>query len=190
MDPISIMMGTVSLIGLGTSIFGGMQQHKGAEQLAAAQKNIVGLEQQEDQVRRTAMEVASRRSQLEVIRRNQQAQSQALATATGQGAQYGSALAGAQASIQGTSLTNLVGLQQNLASGEQMFDINAQISQQRIAEINAQTTMNTGQGLSQLGAGIMGAAGPSSKMFGNLFGGGGGSSVGGWSPVPGGLTFD
>ena len=81
-------------VGAGMSIFG-------AREAADAQKQITQAERQIEGQRFKAMELDARRKQLEMFRNAQRARAMALSTATSQGAQHGSALAGAYGQISG-----------------------------------------------------------------------------------------
>lgn len=177
-------------IGLGISLFGTSQQVAGAKKQSAASQQIVQYEMQQDSVRRQAMEISARRQTMEVFRNTQRARSLALQNATNQGAQFGSGLQGGFGQISGQSGTNLVNINQNLEQGEQMFDLNAKISGQKIAYAAAGGQISQGSGLTALGGNISNSA----SAFGRLSQGfGGGTSIGaggvsggpGWSSVLG-----
>lgn len=161
MDPIT---GFIAAAGLITSVVGGMNATAAAKQQAGIQKNIAGLEMQQDQVRRQAMELSSHRQSMEVLRNAQRARSLGLQNATSQGAQQGSGLQGGYGQISGQTNVNQLGISQNLSLGENMFDLNNQISKQKMAYADAGSSLATAQGISSLGKSITGVAG----MAGNL----------------------
>jgi hypothetical protein len=168
--------------GLAASAYGAYKSSQGAKDQSAGAMNIANLEIQEDQVRRQAMQLMAHRQTTEVLRNSQRARATALGNAVGQGAQFGSGLQGGYGQIGSQTAWNTEGISQNLQLGNQIFDINGQIDQQRIAMAQAGTRMATGQGISGLGSGLMGAAGPMGQLsqggLGNMFGGFGGSSGG------------
>ena len=172
----------VGAVGLGLSLFGGMGASHDAEQAAQIQGQIAGLEGNVNEQRRSAMQLDSRRKSLEQIRLAQRTSAQATAAATNQGAQFGSGLQGGLAQIEGQGAFNLAGINQNLEIGQNIFDINSQISGQKMALSKVQTSMATNQGISSLGGGIMQAAPfvqKASQGFGQGIGGGG--NIGGVS---------
>lgn len=174
MDPMSAM----ALIGMGSQVIGSILGVAGAAQHQQAQQQIVRLQQQQEIQRMQAMELDARRRQLEVIRNAQRAQSLSLAVATSQGAQFGSGLGGAQGQISGASGSNLLGISNNLEIGRNMFDINTQISAQKINMSDADTLSATGQGVNQFGGSLLNAAGTIKNLYGNYSGGTAGASSG------------
>jgi len=100
------------------------------------QTNIQGYQRQ-------AMETDARRSNLEQIRNEQRARSLSLSTGVSQGGSGfvsgSSARGGAYGGISGQSQTNLLNNQQALATGENVFAANANISQSNIQMNNLQT---------------------------------------------------
>jgi hypothetical protein len=155
-------------VGLGFSAFGGYEQYQGAKAEATASRNIAGLEIQQDTVRRQAMELSAQRQEMQNLRQAQRARSMALSAATAQGGQYGSALGGAYGQISGGSGINQLGISQNLQFGEKMFDLNAQIDQQKMAIADAKTKEAEGAGISSFGKSFAGSIEPIMKL-GALF---------------------
>lgn len=158
-------MGTIAggfgaLAGLGLSAVGAFDQYGAAKQTAAASAQTAQLEMQQNAVRQQAMHVASRRQSMQTLRQAQQAQAQNLASATSQGAQFGSGLAGGQASASGQAGNNLLGINQNLEAGDKMFALSSQIDQQKIAMANAQSQSAFGGALGGLGGDLSKAIGP------------------------------
>lgn len=151
-----------------------MQQGYQAQAAAAAQaagynKAIAGDEQQQDQIRRTAMQVGAKRDTIQAVRQAQQARSMSIAAATAQGAGFAggfgpsSGYSGGAAQVNSRNNFNILGINQNLQAGEGMFNLNADITQQRIgladtstAMANAQGTVAMGQGTVGLGQGMVG----------------------------------
>lgn len=109
------------------------KQNASAEAQIGIQNNIIGDEQKADTVRQQATALDAHRQSLQALRNGQQAYSLALTTGTSQGAQFGSGLAGGLAQTTADTNTNLLGISQNLQSGNSIFDINKDISAQRIA---------------------------------------------------------
>ncbi len=107
---------------------------QGAQASAGIQQSIIGLQQQAQAINFQAMNLVARRQQMEQFRIAQRARAQSLATATAGGAQFGTGLFGANAQTQGQTGFNVLGIQQNLELGREMFNVNAGISQQNIAQ--------------------------------------------------------
>lgn len=145
------------IVGLGLSIFGGIEKSRIAGEIAESQQQISKYEMQQEAVRRRAMQLSARRQQVEVLRNQQRARSLALQAATTQGAQQGSGLQGGYGQIAGATQWNLAGIQQNLGFGEEMFGLNAQISQQkqRIASLGGESA--TASGIGSLGSMLTGS---------------------------------
>lgn len=118
----------------------------------AINQGIVGENKNIEAQKRQAMEVDARRQQLEIIRTQQRARSIGLTTAVAQGGNAkGSNLQGAYGQAAGQSGVNLLGVQQALQSGRNVFDSNARITdynsnmaeltnQYNIQQANNQTT--------------------------------------------------
>jgi hypothetical protein len=152
-DPFSIGAGVV---GLGTSIYGGIEAMGAEKQMSEIQQQEIGVEQQQNQVRRQAMEMSGQRQILQQVRNNQMARAMAQATATSQGAQFGSGLQGAMGSISGQTNSNIGSISQGLQFGEQMFNLDDQLSGLKQQYAGAQSNLATAQGISSIGSGIMG----------------------------------
>lgn len=170
MDPFTLGLTAVSI---GAQLFGGSKQVSGAKEQAAAQQEQIRLEQQVEAQRRTAMELDARRQQREAIRVAQRAQALGVARATSQGAEGvgSSALGGAAGQNAGMLGTNLTGISQNLGIGENIFDINSQISQQKIRQSQAATTQMEGAAISSLGQSLFKVGPAVGSMFGSIGGG-------------------
>jgi hypothetical protein len=91
-------------------------------------QGIVGEQREIEATKRQAMEVDARRQQLEIIRNQQRGRALGLTTATSQGAGKGSGLQGGYGQISGQTGVNLLGVQQNLQAGRDIFDSNSSIS--------------------------------------------------------------
>lgn len=166
------ILATAAVAGVGMSAYGTIQSSKAAKANAAAQQQMIQQEQQAEALRRQAMELDARRRQLEVVRQQQRARSMGLAAANAQGAMFGSGLQGGYGQIAGQSGVNMLGIQQNLGLGQQMFDVNAQISQSKIAMAQAQSQASQAAGLTSLGGSIISALptiGNIAPSFGNFF---------------------
>jgi hypothetical protein len=184
MDPISMAMGAVSLVGMGMSLFGTSKATAAAQQESAAVQQINQLDIQVNAQRQQQMVLQANRQQLQNVRNVQMARSMALTSATSQGAQFGSGLSGGYGQIAGQGNTQKLATNQNLEIGKNIFGLDNQIDQQRILEAQAQGNMATAQGMQSLGGDLMKVGG--SQQFGSLLGmipgmsgsGGGGSMNG------------
>jgi len=154
-------------VGLGASLFGGLEQASNAKQQAQVSAQIAGLEGQENSVRQASMEAQAKRAQIETLRTAQRARALGVqAGATQTGSLTGS---GVVAGIENTEAQGAYGLQgiaNNLAFGRQMFGLDAQITQNRIQLAQLGGKAATDQSIASLGGSIM-KAGP---LVGSLFG--------------------
>lgn len=200
MPAITSLLLATAVAGTATSGYGLFSQHQGskqsqagyqtqqaaAQQAAVYNKNILNDELQQENVRRQAMELDAKRNSLQVVRQSQQARAMAIASATSQGAgffgnnQASSGLFGGLGQISGDTNFNLLGINQNLQAGRKMFDINADINQQKIGLAGTQSQMaqgqgqvSMGQGTSAMGSGFMSLGGSmvsAASTFANLSG--------------------
>lgn len=194
MDPVTaVMLGTTAISlftqfmgykdaqgGYDTETQGTAQINRGAAAVTQEQVKQIGYEQDLENNRRQFMEMDARRRQLENLRNFQRARATALENATTQGASYGSGLQGGYSQIRGESEWNALGVNQQLYLGRNAFDINALLSQSKIAQAYASLTMQQGQlkveegkqqvarasGESALGGSIMQAASPFARLVG------------------------
>jgi hypothetical protein len=156
--------GAGEALSLGVQAYGAYESYEGAKKSASAQNAITGLEQKVEGQRYQAMQLSAQRESLQQLRSAQQARATALSNATGQGAQFGSGLQGGYGQISGQSKNNLLGISQNLQIGTNIFGLDAQISQQKIAMANAQTESATGSGISSFGKSLGSAIGPMASL--------------------------
>ena len=158
------MEAITALLGLGLSVSGMVGGMGASHDYNEAQKRQVQGEQLVEAQRQQAATLMHERNQMQILRNNQRARSMGLEAATTQGAQQGSGLAGAYGQIRGQSGVDLLGENQNFEIGQNVFGLNAQISQQKIAQANAQQSMQFFQGLGSFGSSITGSA----RNIGNL----------------------
>lgn len=162
MDPISIAL---MLGGAAVSVIGGAKSASASSDYNQANKASIALQQKVEAQRQQAMELDARRKEMEIIRTQQRARSLALTNSTAQGASLGSGLQGGYGQISGQSGVNTLGIQQNLGIGRNIFGLNEQISQQKIAMSDANQQMQLGQGLTSFGGSLMGSAQSAGKIF-------------------------
>jgi len=161
MDPFSLMgITAISLIGQG---FGALKSMDAAKEYNQAQQAQIQAEMAQDKVRRQQMEIDYHRQSLQNLRHVMQTMAVGTANAVGQGVSLddSSVQAGrSQAKSQGGY--NQEGLNANLLFGRQMFDLNSQINQAKIAAANAQMGMQEGSAISS----FFGNVGSAFKGFG------------------------
>lgn len=158
--------------GLAMSLIGSAKASTASNSYYQGEQNIAGLELKVNEQRKSAMEVDARRRQLEVVRNNQRARSMAQTTATSQGAQFGSGLQGAYGGIGGQSETNLLGVNQNLEIGRNIFGLDTQISQQKIANAGFESQISTDKATANTGNMLMSSAGKISNLASGVGSGG------------------
>src|SRR5258708_19617651 len=149
-------------VGLGVSIYGGIEAMGAQKDIANISMQEAGVEKQQNEVRRQAMEMSAHRQMLQQVRNTQKARSMALETGASQGAQFGSGLAGAYGSISGQGSSNIAELSKGLQFGEQEFNLTSQLDDLKISMAKAQGKLATDQGISAIGGSIMSAG----KAFG------------------------
>lgn len=175
LNPVADISAAMSVIGLGMSIFGTNKSADASKQMAQtaqaqanASSQIFTLDQQANAQRKQQMVLTANRQQLETIRNTQRARSAALTTSTSQGAQFGSGLQGGYGQISGDENTNLLGVNQNLAIGQNLFGINDLVDQQKIVLAQLGAKMATLQGNKASGDALSGLGGAVSKSSGQV----------------------
>lgn len=105
-------------------------------------KDVINQQSQADALREQASELDATRRRRDAIRQGIVAQSTSLTRATNQGAASpgSTVVAQSQADITGQTNTNVLGINQNLQFGQQLFDINKNISS---LYLNAQDANST-----------------------------------------------
>jgi hypothetical protein len=181
MDPITGIIAAagigMQLAGIGGGLFSGMGMAGIAKQQAQLSMQNTALEGEQNFFRRLAMQISSRRQSMETTRRTQLAQSQSLAAATNQGAQFSSGLAGGEATVTSAGALQQQTTNQQLGIGNQLFDIQGQITQNQMAlaglggqMANLQGQADIFKGIGALGGSLTGSAGPMGNILGNFFG--------------------
>lgn len=156
-----------AILGLGLSAVGTFMGMSASHEANQAQRAQIEDEQKVEGQRQQVASLLHERNQMQILRNHQRARSMGLEAAATQGAQQGSGIAGAYGQIRGQSGVDLVGENQNWEIGQNVFNLNAQISRHKIDYANAQQDLQTAQGISSLGSSISGA----SKSFSNIFSG-------------------
>ena len=182
MNPLTIGFMAAGMAG---QIYGGIKQSKIAGEQAQVSEDVAQQEQGINAQKMQQMTLQAGRTQLENFRNVQKARAQGLTSATNQGAQFGSGLQGGQAQATDQGLYNALGINQNLAIGQNIAGLNDKISQDKMMMASLGGSSATAAGIASLG-GAMVQMGPTigniSKGFGNvgnnLFGGGSPSGYG------------
>lgn len=125
------LAGVAGLVGTGVQIMGQMKAQKGAERAEALRLRQQNLE--------------AARARRSTYRQMVIARSQALSTATAQGASDSTGAAGGMATVQGQGASNIQGINQGQSIGYDMFQANKMIS-------SGQTLSSIGSGISALGS--------------------------------------
>jgi hypothetical protein len=162
--------GAAVLGGLGLGIFGAVGSYNTAQEEVGTQSQIVSLQEQQDMLRERSMFVASRRQSMEVLRKTQQARAQALQAGVSNNAQFSSGLQGGYGQVAGQGQANLLGVNQSVGAGMQMFGLNSAIGQQKINYAQEQAQAQQDQSEMSLGKSLIGLAGPLGKLAGLAFG--------------------
>jgi len=138
-------VGVVSaVVGVGTSIVGASEQ-------AEAQQQMIAIQQKENEQRQRLFEMEQQRKRIQEIRNAQLASSTARVNAVAQGAQFGSGLLGGLAQIQGESNYNILGIEQNSLIGENLYALDTQLTQAKIASAQAASLQQIGGSLTSFG---------------------------------------
>lgn len=116
-------------------------------------KGIIAGERGVEEQKNKAMELDARRQQLEVVRNQQRGRALALTTGVAQGGQGfvggSSARGGAYGQASGQTGVNLLGIQQNLEIGRNIFGLNQGISDSRVAQADLEHTYSLQQAANQ-----------------------------------------
>lgn len=123
MDPISLGMGAFSVGSSLFSAFGGSKSSKPNPQMQMMEMLLAA---RQNALRQQQMNLDAQRRKRDIIRSAQVATANAEAAANASGAGVSSGVEGATASISGRAGTNLLGVNQNLEIGNQMFALDNQ----------------------------------------------------------------
>lgn len=145
--------------GLAMQLLGGIGAASNAREAANLNKGIAGDEQQINEQKRLQMEMSARRYQVEAMRNAQRAGAQGAAAAANQGASFGSGLQGGQAQIKDQGNFDLMGINNNLAIGENIFNTNNDISGKKMQLADVQSSQATNTALMSLGGSVVSNAG-------------------------------
>lgn len=141
----------IGAIGVATSIAGTVGGVVAQQQQTRAAKKA-------EELRKKQMNFEADRERRQAIRQSIIQRSQALTTATNQGAQFGTALPGAFAQIRGDEARNIQGIESNRGIGNALFEQNARIA-------DAQAMGSLFAGISSFGGALTSNAGTLGRLF-------------------------
>lgn len=152
MDPISAGL---SIVGAGLQIWSNFASAGKAHEISQQQQAIASDEQDINEQKRMQMQLEAHRMQLQQFRNIQRQRALGTAAAVNQGAQFGSGLQGGLAQITDQGQENVLGINQNLQIGQNIFGINNDISahKQKIASLGGD--MATDQAWGSLGGALV-----------------------------------
>lgn len=168
MDPLSL---GIAAAGIGMQAFGAISGAGHAKEAAEISKGIAGDEEKINAQKQTQMQLEGQRMQLQQFRNMQRLRSQATAAAVNQGAQFGSGLQGGLSQIQGEGLGNSRSINQNQEIGQNIFNINEDISSKKMQMADVQGDMATDQAWSSLGGAMVKNAGTIGNLGQNAYAG-------------------
>lgn len=116
------------------NVLASQQSIDASNQSYGINQNVIAAQQEIEAQKAKAMEIDARRQQTEIIRNQQRGRALALTNATAQGAARGSGLQGGYGQIAGVSGFNMLGVQQNLQIGRDIYSENQNISNSRIQQ--------------------------------------------------------
>lgn len=151
------IQGAAAAGGLGLSAAGLATNIVGQNQVAEASKKA-------EAARRSQAELTAFREKREVIRKAQAARAIALSNATAGGAEFSSALPGAQGQIGSEEARSIAAIGQNLSLGEQVFAANQKVTA-------GKQLIGTGTGLQDFGKQTVAAAPAIGQVGQTLFSG-------------------
>lgn len=138
--------------GLALSAVGTATQMSAAQDAERAQNTVINNQQKSEATRQQAMLLDADRRKREIVRQGIIARSHALATGINQGVTGGSALPGTYGQISGEEGVNLLGVNNAVSFGTDIFQANQGVLQGRRAEAAAGTKSAIGSGISSLGS--------------------------------------
>lgn len=172
---------SAAVVGIGTALAGTATSMIGASEQGDAQQQMLAIQAKEQQQRQNLFEIEQQRKRVEDLRNAQTATSTARSRAVNQGAQFGSGLLGGMAQVKGESNYNLLGIQQNTQIGENLFDLDQQLTEAKIASAQASTLQQIGGSLTSFGGSVINSMGNIGKLtsgFGSSSSSGGSASQG------------
>lgn len=160
--------GAGGLVGLAGGIYSAIQGSNIAKEEAGVTKAEIGTEEGMESTKLQATYLSAQRQQLQNIRNEQMARSMALSTASGQGAQFSSGLAGAYGGIAGQAGTNALGISQNLQIGQQMFNQNQELSAEKMTMAGLQSEAATNSAMGGVFGSLSKLGGPIGSLVGMI----------------------
>lgn len=140
-----------AIAGLGLAVYSTIQQREATDRATEAQAAAISEQRRAEALRKQAMDLDATRRRREVVRNQVYSMARAEATATNQGAEFGSVLPGAFGGISGRSGVNELGINQNQELGGAIFDTNMRVSQHYETAARAGGDASMAAGLGSLG---------------------------------------
>lgn len=114
----------IAVAGLAVSAGSAAMQYSSSKKMQAAQDEGIAAQQRAEALRQRQMELDATRRRRDLIRKSIQSRSQAVATATAQGASGGSGLQGGLAGITNATAEGIRGVNQSVEIGQGIFSAN------------------------------------------------------------------
>lgn len=152
------------VVGVGAAVAGTATSIVGVSEQGAAQQQMLAVQAKEQEQRKNLFEIEQQRKRVEDLRNAQTATSAARSRAVNQGAQFGSGLLGGMAQVKGESNYNLLGIQQNTQIGENLFGLDQQLTEAKIASAQAATLQSIGGSLTSFGGSVVNSMGNIGKL--------------------------
>jgi hypothetical protein len=168
------MAAVTAAVGIGLAVVGGATSIYGASQKNDANADAIAAQQKALAIQQRANEIDGMRKKRQFIREGIISRATALSTATNQGAGNSSSLFGAYGQIQGRTAWGIGGVNNALATSNQLYGANQELFQAKLAANEADMISQIGSGISSLGGALIG----NSSAIGNIFGNSRGPSLG------------
>lgn len=167
MDPISL---GIQAVGFGLQLFGGSQQAEISKEISQASYDKAQREGNINDLKQQQVRLESQRMQMQNVRNIQRQRALATASATSQGAQYGSGLEGGLADVTNQGMFNMQGVNSALQTSNQIYTQNIGITQDNMKVASLQGEAASAAGMASLGGALM-KAGPIIGQISQGFGG-------------------
>lgn len=160
----------IAVAGLGLSAVGAYQQYSGMKEQQKTQSEIIGQQRNIEAERKKQMELDATRRRRELVRQMiaQQAQASAVMTAQGATGPGSSAVGGVYGSVMNQGQRQILGVNQNLEIGRNIFDANENIYQAQRRSASAGSDVAFGNMLSSFGGALVKNASVIGKVGGSF----------------------
>lgn len=149
--------GVVGAVGVGLQVAGFAKQQSAMKQQANFNQQVLQDQQAQEAVRQQAVTLDAQRRRRSIVRQGIQAQAVATSRATNQGvADPGSSIVnGSMGTIAGQTDRNLQSINQSQLLSNDMFGLNADITQNKVGASRAGSSAAAGAGLMSLGGALI-----------------------------------